>query len=101
MMRRGHLLMLGGDLEARAEIPEIVTGPRVGIMRATELSWRYMGFALEVESLSPRHPRKRELSSAIGERSPPLAEVALGAPALSELRHGTRAWVGGTDAPDP
>jgi DNA-3-methyladenine glycosylase len=28
-------------LEARLEIPEIVTGPRVGITRATELSWRY------------------------------------------------------------
>ena len=30
------------ELEARAEIPEIVTGPRIGITRATELSWRYM-----------------------------------------------------------
>jgi DNA-3-methyladenine glycosylase len=29
-------------LEARAKIPEIVTGPRIGITRATELSWRYM-----------------------------------------------------------
>ena len=29
-------------LQARAEIPEIVTGPRIGITRATELSWRYM-----------------------------------------------------------
>jgi DNA-3-methyladenine glycosylase len=29
-------------LEARAEIPEIVTGPRIGITRATELNWRYM-----------------------------------------------------------
>jgi DNA-3-methyladenine glycosylase len=29
-------------LDARAEIPEIVTGPRIGITRATELSWRYM-----------------------------------------------------------
>jgi DNA-3-methyladenine glycosylase len=28
-------------LEARAEVPEIVTGPRIGITRATELSWRY------------------------------------------------------------
>jgi DNA-3-methyladenine glycosylase len=28
-------------LEARAEAPEIVTGPRIGITRATELSWRY------------------------------------------------------------
>ena len=29
------------ELEARAEIPEIVTGPRIGIARATELNWRY------------------------------------------------------------
>jgi DNA-3-methyladenine glycosylase len=29
-------------LEPRAEVPEIVTGPRIGITRATELSWRYM-----------------------------------------------------------
>ena len=29
-------------LEPRAEAPEIVTGPRIGITRATELSWRYM-----------------------------------------------------------
>jgi DNA-3-methyladenine glycosylase len=28
-------------LEERAEVPEIVTGPRIGITRATELSWRY------------------------------------------------------------
>jgi DNA-3-methyladenine glycosylase len=28
-------------LEAREGIPEIVTGPRIGITRATELSWRY------------------------------------------------------------
>ena len=28
-------------LEARAGVPEIVTGPRVGITQATELSWRY------------------------------------------------------------
>ena len=28
-------------LEARAEVPEIVTGPRIGITRATELRWRY------------------------------------------------------------
>jgi len=29
-------------LEARPSAPEIVTGPRVGITRATELSWRYL-----------------------------------------------------------
>jgi DNA-3-methyladenine glycosylase len=28
-------------LEARTDVPGIVTGPRVGITRATELSWRY------------------------------------------------------------
>jgi DNA-3-methyladenine glycosylase len=28
-------------LEARADFPEIVTGPRIGITRATELRWRY------------------------------------------------------------
>jgi DNA-3-methyladenine glycosylase len=28
-------------LQARAEIPEIVTGPRIGITRAAELNWRY------------------------------------------------------------
>jgi DNA-3-methyladenine glycosylase len=29
-------------LEERRDAPEIVTGPRIGITRATELSWRYM-----------------------------------------------------------
>ena len=29
------------ELLARPEVPVIVTGPRVGITRATELSWRY------------------------------------------------------------
>jgi DNA-3-methyladenine glycosylase len=29
-------------LEERDEAPDIVTGPRIGITRATELSWRYM-----------------------------------------------------------
>jgi DNA-3-methyladenine glycosylase len=28
-------------VEERLEIPQIVTGPRIGITRATELSWRY------------------------------------------------------------
>jgi DNA-3-methyladenine glycosylase len=30
------------ELYAREETPEIVTAPRVGITRATELSWRYL-----------------------------------------------------------
>jgi DNA-3-methyladenine glycosylase len=29
------------ELRQRAESPRIVTGPRIGITRATELSWRY------------------------------------------------------------
>jgi len=29
-------------LEERQEVPEIATGPRIGITRATELSWRYV-----------------------------------------------------------
>jgi DNA-3-methyladenine glycosylase len=29
-------------LEPRDDAPEIVTGPRIGITRATELSWRYL-----------------------------------------------------------
>jgi DNA-3-methyladenine glycosylase len=28
-------------LEERGEVPEIATGPRIGLTRATELSWRY------------------------------------------------------------
>jgi DNA-3-methyladenine glycosylase len=30
------------ELVERDEVPEIVTGPRIGITRASELSWRYM-----------------------------------------------------------
>jgi DNA-3-methyladenine glycosylase len=30
------------ELRARAETPQIVTAPRIGITRATELSWRYL-----------------------------------------------------------
>ena len=30
------------ELVERDEVPEIVTGPRIGITRATELSWRYL-----------------------------------------------------------
>lgn len=29
-------------LEERVEVPEIIAGPRIGITRATELSWRYV-----------------------------------------------------------
>jgi DNA-3-methyladenine glycosylase len=29
------------SLEERPDVPEIVTGPRIGITRATERSWRY------------------------------------------------------------
>jgi DNA-3-methyladenine glycosylase len=29
-------------LEPRIDVPEIVTAPRIGITRATELSWRYL-----------------------------------------------------------
>jgi len=30
------------SLRERKDVPEIVTGPRIGITRATELSWRYL-----------------------------------------------------------
>jgi DNA-3-methyladenine glycosylase len=29
-------------LQERSDVPEIVTGPRIGLTRGTELSWRYM-----------------------------------------------------------
>jgi len=29
------------DLEERGDVPEIVTGPRIGITRAKDLRWRY------------------------------------------------------------
>jgi DNA-3-methyladenine glycosylase len=42
-------------LEPREDAPEIVTGPRVGITRATELSWRY---ALAGSPFMSRAPRR-------------------------------------------
>ena len=41
-------------LVPRSEVPEIVTGPRIGITRATELSWRY---ALADSPFLSRGPR--------------------------------------------
>jgi DNA-3-methyladenine glycosylase len=42
-------------LEERAQPPQIVTAPRVGLTRATELSWRY----LERDSPFPSRPAPR------------------------------------------
>jgi DNA-3-methyladenine glycosylase len=42
-------------LEERAEAPDIVTAPRIGITRATELSWRY----LEAGSVFTSRPAPR------------------------------------------
>jgi DNA-3-methyladenine glycosylase len=51
-------------LEARAEIPEIVTGPRIGITRATELSWRYMSAGSPYLSrAAPRGARSSQSTS--------------------------------------
>jgi DNA-3-methyladenine glycosylase len=50
-------------LEARIEIPEIVTGPRIGITRATELSWRYMSASSPYLSRAPRVARSSESTS--------------------------------------
>jgi DNA-3-methyladenine glycosylase len=41
-------------LEPRAEAPEIVTGPRIGITLATELSWRYLEAGSPYISRGPR-----------------------------------------------
>jgi DNA-3-methyladenine glycosylase len=41
-------------LEARETAPEIVTGPRIGITRATELSWRYLEADSPYVSRGPR-----------------------------------------------
>jgi DNA-3-methyladenine glycosylase len=41
-------------LEQRRETPEIVTAPRIGITRATELSWRYLEKNSRYVSRGPR-----------------------------------------------
>ena len=41
-------------LEPRAEAPEIVTAPRIGITRAAELSWRYLEAGSGYVSRGPR-----------------------------------------------
>jgi len=41
-------------LTERDTIPEIVTGPRVGLTRATELSWRYLEAGSPYVSRGPR-----------------------------------------------
>ena len=51
-------------LEARAEIPEIVTGPRIGITRAAELNWRYMSAGSPYLSrAAPRGARSSQSTS--------------------------------------
>jgi len=52
-------------IEARVEIPEIVTGPRIGITRATELSWRYMSAGSPY--LSRAAPRPAQSSQSTSE----------------------------------
>jgi len=41
-------------LTERRDVPEIVTGPRVGLTRATELSWRYFEEGSPYVSRGPR-----------------------------------------------
>jgi DNA-3-methyladenine glycosylase len=43
------------ELEERTEVPEILTAPRVGITRATDLNWRYL--AAKSPYLSRSAPR--------------------------------------------
>jgi DNA-3-methyladenine glycosylase len=52
-------------LEQRELVPEIVTGPRVGITRATELSWRYLERGSPY--LSRPAPREARSSSSTSE----------------------------------
>jgi DNA-3-methyladenine glycosylase len=53
------------ELEARAGTPEIITGPRIGITRATELSWRYM--SANSKYLSRAAPRGARSSQSTSE----------------------------------
>ena len=51
-------------LEARADVPEIVTGPRIGITRATDLRWRYMSAGSPYLSrAAPRGARSSQSTS--------------------------------------
>jgi DNA-3-methyladenine glycosylase len=51
-------------LEQRADAPEIVTGPRIGITRGTELSWRYLEAASRfVSRPAPRFARRPSSTS--------------------------------------
>jgi DNA-3-methyladenine glycosylase len=53
------------ELVERDEVPEIVTGPRIGITRATELSWRYMSMGSPY--LSRAAPREAGSSRSTSE----------------------------------
>ena len=53
------------QLEARAVVPEIITGPRIGITRGTELSWRYMSAGSPY--LSRPAPRGARISQSTSE----------------------------------
>jgi DNA-3-methyladenine glycosylase len=51
-------------LEARTVVPEIVTGPRIGITRGTELNWRYMSAGSPYLSRpAPRGARRSQSTS--------------------------------------
>jgi len=52
-------------LEERVEVPEIVSGPRIGITRGTELSWRYMNASSSY--LSRAAPREAGSSESTSE----------------------------------